>query len=82
MHQVAKRKKKKGNNLMKPSNQSKSKLDPFPSWRLRLCDNGVSAACRLSIRLQLLSTQQYYTGIQFSTLRVWISLILLNPNHL
>lgn len=67
---------------MKPSDQSKSKLHPFISWRLKPSDNGVSVACRLSIRLQLLSTQQYYTGIQFSTLRAWISLIPLNPNHL
>lgn len=67
---------------MKPTNQSKSKLHPFTSWRLKASDNVVSVAYRLSIRLQLLSTQQYYTGIQFSTLRAWISLILLNPNHL
>lgn len=77
-----KKKRKKGDNLMKPSNQSKSKLHPFTSWRLKPSDNAVSVACRLSIRLQLLSTQQYYTAIQFSTLRAWISLIPLNPNHL
>lgn len=77
-----KKKERKEDKLMKPTNQSKSKPRPFTSWRLKPGDNGVSVTCRLSIRLQLLSTQQYYTGIQLSTLRAWISLILLNPNHL